>query len=83
MDFPQYRKYPTNSAFFKIESVTKFEELSIMGKRYSLLQFEAKIHPDRMRIADMLSCHNGHWETIEEEVYRTKVEWCKNELEAL
>ena len=68
-DFPQYRKYPTGTSYFKIESLEVFEELQVMGSRTLTHRIEAKIHPDRMRILDMLNNHEGAWVVIDAAEY--------------
>jgi hypothetical protein len=70
MDFPQYRKYPNNKSYFKVLSPSTFEEIQVMGKHKFLTRFEAKIHPDRLLIDDMLQ-GKGHWVTIPGEEYES------------
>lgn len=69
MQYPVYRKYPHNKTFFKIHSAEEFEELSIMGKKYSLNHFKAKIHPDRMYIFDLLHNYHSHYIAIDKDEY--------------
>lgn len=64
-EFPQYRKYRTGTSFFKIESLEAFEEVQLMGSRVLVHRVEAKIHPDRMRILDMLSNYGDAWVVID------------------
>ena len=63
--FPQYRKYATGTSYFKIESLEVFEEVQLMGSRKLVHRIEAKIHPDRMRILDMLNNHENAWVVID------------------
>ncbi|MBL4651647.1 MAG: hypothetical protein JKY53_02125 [Flavobacteriales bacterium] len=66
--FPVYRKYTNNKVFFKILSFREFEELTIGASGVSRQVIKAKIHPDRVRIQDMLSNHGGYWvESSEDE----------------
>ena len=67
--FPQYRKYLTGTSYFKIESLEAFEEVQVMGSKRLVHRIEAKIHPDRMRILDMLNNHGGAWVEIDAEEY--------------
>ena len=67
--FPQYRKYPTGTSYFKIESLEAFEEVQVMGSKRLVHRIEAKIHPDRMRILDMLNNHGDAWVEIDAEEY--------------
>ena len=68
--FPQYRKYKNDKSYFKISSMTIFEEIKrLPGGRYQLFEFSARILPDRNFVADMLFDHHEYWDVIEEEEY--------------
>lgn len=54
MQFPQYRKYPNEASYFRIESPEVFEELKKIGERWTIERYEAKILPDRNFIHDLL-----------------------------
>lgn len=60
-NFPIFRKYDNDKSFFKIESADRFVELKLTGSRVEEFVFEAKIHPDRVFIQDMIAMENGHW----------------------
>lgn len=68
MEFPQYRKYPNNKSYFKVLSPHSFEEIQVLGKYKFRMTFEAKIHPDRMLIQDMLEAKEN-WLVISAEEY--------------
>lgn len=70
LTFPQYRKYKNDQSYFKILSLSKFEEIKKMpdGKR-ALFLFEAKILPDRNFIQDMLYDYREFWDVIESHEY--------------
>ena len=59
--FPIYRKYANNRVFFKIISLQKFEELSVLHRGISLQIITANIYPDRVRIQDMIDNRGGYW----------------------
>jgi hypothetical protein len=59
--FPIYRKYPNNRSFFKIISLERFEELTLMGSKVVRHNIVAKIHPDRVLIVDMLEMLDRMW----------------------
>lgn len=80
LQFPQYRKYPNDKGFFKIFSAEAFEEITIMGSRYSISQFQAKIHPDRLYIKDLLHHYHDHYKAISEEEYDAVKQKCEKEL---
>lgn len=60
--FPVYRKYPNGKNFFKIISLVEFEELTLMGSKIIKHHIVAKIHPDRLRILDMLEMKDDLWQ---------------------
>jgi hypothetical protein len=68
-DYPQYRKYKNNKAYFKIISETEWEEIRMMGSKYILEHFTVKILPDRNYIYDMTFDYEKNWEKIEEKEY--------------
>ena len=59
--FPLYRKYMNNKVFFKIISLQIFDELSVTSSGVSLQIITANIHPDRVRIQDMIDNRGGYW----------------------
>ncbi len=61
MEYPVYRKYPNDKSFFKINSESHFDELKLTGDKAEIHHFEAKIHPDRVFIQDMIAMENEHW----------------------
>ena len=69
MSFPVYRKYPNNKNYFKIISAAEFEEVQVLGNRYTLHVIQSKILPDRNFISDMINNHGGHWVMIDEAEY--------------
>ena len=72
-DFPQYRKYKNNKSYFKISSLTEWDEIQIIGSNYLLSKFEVKIMPDRNFIQDMLFDYTANWDVIEEEEYNEQL----------
>jgi hypothetical protein len=79
MDFPAYRKYSNNKSYFKVLGPEVFEEIYVIGKRYSIRKYEAKILPDRQLIHDMLHMHNHHWVEITEQEYDKFVLECSQD----
>lgn len=68
-DFPQYRKYKNNKAYFKISSKDEFEEIRIEVGKKIVKNHQAKILPDRNLIADMLNDYELYWDKISVEEY--------------
>lgn len=80
MTFPQFRKYPHNKTFFKINSASDFDELQILGNTFSLTKLVAKILPDRNYINDMLCNTNEYWVLSNEEEFTERLNFCKYNL---
>lgn len=60
-------------------SELEFEELKIIGKKYSLDMFEAKQLPERNYIQDIIKSA----ERISEQEYQLKITACKSQLKKL
>lgn len=69
VSYPQYRKFPTNTAYFKIISDTAWEEIQVIGKKYILHSFTVKILPDRNYLYDLTFDYKNNWVEIEEQEY--------------
>lgn len=83
MTFPQYRKYPHNKTFFKINSTTNFDELQILGNTFSLTKLVSKTFVDRNYIADMLENSSEYWVCSNEDEFETQLNFCKLNLTQL
>lgn len=51
-------------------SAQSFEEIQVLGKHKFTSHFEAKIHPDRVMIQDMIAAE-GNWVVIDEAEYKS------------
>lgn len=69
--YPQYRKYPHGRTYFKVISPDEWEEIHIMGNKYTIHQFKATILPDRNYIYDLTFGYEAHWLKIDAEEYET------------
>ncbi len=76
VNYPQYRKFTTNAAYFKILSATQWEEIQVIGKKYILHLFTVKIMPDRNYIHDLTFEYENNWVKIEAEEYEMAKEKC-------
>ena len=54
MEFPQYRKRFDEKAFYKITSLTTFEEIQLIGKRFFFHNVQAKKYFEQLQVRDML-----------------------------
>ena len=73
-NFPIYRKYPGDKTLFKISAIDEFEELSLMGSKIIYHHTKAKIHPDRLRILDMIEMKDNTWEICQKKQYDSRKE---------
>lgn len=65
-NFPQYRKYKGLNTWYKISGVNEFAEIKQVGESYLLSHISADQYPEKLRIQDMLNCHEERWEVTEE-----------------
>jgi len=54
MNFPLYRKLSHNKTFYRINSLTDFDEIMLIGKRVKLMHTEALQYPEKLKILDMV-----------------------------
>lgn len=54
MDYPLYRKYSNNKHYFKINSDTEFEELTLIGEKVIHSIKKATILPDKNFVSDLI-----------------------------
>ena len=74
--YPQYRKFSTNKAYFKILSDTQWEEIQLIGKKCMLYFFTVKILPDRNYLYDMTFDYTNNWVAIEAQDYEELKKRC-------
>lgn len=67
--YPQYRKYSNERTYFKILSFDEWEEINVIGNKYTIHQFKAVILPDRNYIYDLTFDYQKNWLKINEEEY--------------
>lgn len=80
--FPQYRRYSHGKTWYKIHSPDKFTEVTVMGSRYIIQEFEAKQYPEKLRIADMLEGMEGTWIIVSEADYDAFLASCVRDLQS-
>jgi hypothetical protein len=52
--FPLYRKYANEQRYYKIMSLTEFEEIQRIGKRFITHQHKAIQYPEKLFILDLI-----------------------------
>lgn len=66
--FPQYRRYTNGLSYFKILSLTEFEEIKIVGEKRVKQHVVASQYPEKVFINDLLF-KEGSAELISEQDY--------------
>jgi hypothetical protein len=80
--FPVYLKYKQHATYFKINSISNFEELRVIGNFFNLTKHQAKILPDRLFIADLLEDKGERLEKITQHEFDDMLEFCyRNKIE--
>ena len=69
MTFHQFRKYPNNASYFRINDIGSFEELKKVGENWVIEHYAAKILPDRNLVHDLLHKCPDFAICIDEEEY--------------
>lgn len=69
ISYPQYRKYPNGQAYYKIISAEEWEEITVMGNKYTMHLFRVNIFPDRNYLHDLTFDYENNWVKIEEDEY--------------
>ena len=77
MEYPQYRKYRNIETYFVIHSEKRFEEVKVIGSKYSIAKVEAIQFPEQLLIQDMLENRDNRWETVEAKYFEAKIEEIK------
>lgn len=71
--YPQFRKYQNDKAFFKILSDTAWEEIQVIGSKYTIKEYKVSILPDRNFLHDLTFDYKKYWvEIMEKEYERVK-----------
>jgi len=69
-NFPQYRRYKNGLSYFKILSLTEFEEIKIIGEKRVLQHVTAMQYPEMVFINDLLFRYEDFAEVISETDYQ-------------
>ena len=75
-DLPLYRRSVNGLNWYRITSPMMFTEVQRIGNRYIAHQVRALIHPDRVRIADLIAMENGHVVACEAFEFEAALERC-------
>ena len=82
--FPIYLKYKQHQTYFKIISLSEFQELRLLGNYFNLSNHVAKILPDRNFIADLLEDNGERLESITSSEFEEVVKQCyQNKIEKI
>jgi hypothetical protein len=83
VDFPLFRKYNGVQTYFKIKSESSFQELKISEGFYSLNEFDAVNHFDRLFIQDMIQKHEDRWLETGEPEFALQLDYCQTHLKRI
>jgi len=67
--FPQYRRYKNGLSYFKILSLTEFEEIQVVGEKRIVNKVVATQYPEKVFINDLLFNYEDFAEKIGEMEY--------------
>lgn len=73
MQYPQYRKYKNIETYFLIHSKKSFEEVKVIGSKYSVAIVEAIQFPEQLLIQDMLENREDRWDIVSEVDFLNKI----------
>jgi hypothetical protein len=62
--FPQFRKNITGTSYYQITSEIHMIEWQKLGSRILRHELNVSILPERLLIADILACSQGHYEIV-------------------
>lgn len=67
--FPQYRKLFNDKSFFKILDERNFQEIQIVGDKYTLYTFKAEQYFEILKVNEILEMTNSLYTRISEEEF--------------
>lgn len=73
MEYPQYRKYKNIETYFIIHSKKSFEEIKVIGSKYTISKVDAIQFPEQLLIQDMLENRDDRWETVEAKYFDAQI----------
>lgn len=82
MVFPQYRKRFDNKSFYKITSLTTFEEIQLIGKRFFIHVVHAKKYFEQLQVQDMLNAEIEMYQSSNEEEFENQYQKAKEYLQS-
>lgn len=69
--FPVFRCTPDRKHYYRIESLERFTEVQVIGRRAVLHVVHAAQYPERVRIMDMLEGGQGRYQQLMPEEWIT------------
>jgi hypothetical protein len=74
--YPQFRKNTSGKSFYQITSDRHLVEWQQLGSILMRHEMNASILPEKLLIADLLACTDGHYEIISEREFKLATEQC-------
>lgn len=68
-DFPLYRKLSNSKVFYKINSLSEFEEIQLVGSKSNYFRHQTSQYPEKLKIMDMIAMSDNSY------ILSTKEEW--------
>lgn len=63
--FPIFLELVNGNTIYRIDSLDRMEEIQVIGSKYAVFVLEARIYPDRVRIADMIANEGERWNRLD------------------
>ena len=72
--YPQFRKNTSGKSYYQITSDRHMVEWQQLGSLLIRHEMNATILPEKLLIADLLACTDGHYESISESAFKLATE---------
>jgi hypothetical protein len=80
--YPLFRKRTDGKTFYKIFSDLEFEELKILGKKYTILRTTATQYPEKLYIMELIEASNSI-EKLNDLQYSEILNFCQSNLQKI
>jgi hypothetical protein len=77
--YPLFRKRTDGKTFYKIFSDLEFEELKILGKKYTIQRIKAAQYPEKLYIMELIETSNTI-EKLDDQEYSEILNFCQSKL---
>lgn len=81
--FPIYLEITNGQSIYKLLSDSEMIETQTIGRKYIQHRMVAKIYPEKVLIADMISNEGNRWLRLDQSDYENKLNLIQSTLEPL